>query len=85
MNAAHQIADAIGCSIELAQECLDKRDGDVSRAIAFAKLKSNKLVLEITPMAVARVCSNPLHRERHPTGGCLICVNAASRRKRFDE
>lgn len=76
--------------MDLAVECLSKRSS-FEAALALAKLKTRSSVdfgchpEEVKPSRNAKVCSNPLHTQTHPTGGCLICLNFKRRRLTHDD
>ena len=84
---AQRITDETGCSLDIAMECLSRRSSfESARALALLKSRTSAdfglaPALSTTSTAgTVKVCSNPLHTQKHPEGGCLVCVNLKRRR-----
>lgn len=82
---AKQLAEAVGCSLELAAECVAKRpDARPEKLVAFAQLKlgNEKLKLERLAREASASkphCHDPLHaapQHRRSDGKCFLCERA---------
>jgi hypothetical protein len=72
------LAAELGCSLEIAAECIAKRPGNPTAQRALARLKMTKPQTTKADSTLPH-CRNPLHadpRHRRSDGKCFLCERA---------
>jgi len=82
METNNELAAEVGCSLEIAAECIAKRPGNLTAQRALARLKMTSAKPVSAPVFGKSHCANPLHsddRHRRSDGKCFLCERARVR------